>query len=53
MKWGRPLEYVMPKAMYEALREEAPGNVNVKDWIINYINETYGLWGNVVELRVE
>lgn len=51
--WGRELEYVMPRGMYEALRDEAPKNVNAKDWVIDYINDTFGLLGTVTEIRIE
>ena len=40
--WGRELEYIMPKEMYDNLCSEAPSNVNKRDWVMNYINETYG-----------
>lgn len=51
--WGRELEYVMPRGMYEDLREQAPKNVNAKDWIMDYVNETFGLLGTVTEIRIE
>jgi hypothetical protein len=51
--WGRELEYVMPRGMYEDLREQAPKNVNAKDWVIDYVNETFGLLGTVTEIRIE
>ena len=51
--WGRELEYVMPRGMYEDLRNLAPKNVNAKDWVIDYVNETFGLLGTVTELRIE
>lgn len=51
--WGRELEYVMPRGMYEDLRNQAPQNVNAKDWVIEYVNETFGLLGTVTEIRVE
>lgn len=51
--WGRELEYVMPRGMYEDLREQAPKNVNAKDWVMDYINETFGLLGTVTEIRIE
>ena len=45
--WGRELEYVMPRGMYEDLRNQAPSNVNTKDWVIlyNHINEVDVLTG--------
>lgn len=51
--WGRELEYVMPRGMYEDLRNQAPKNVNAKDWVIDYINDTFGLLGTVTEIRIE
>lgn len=51
--WGRELEYIMPEGMYRSLCAEAPGNVNKRDWVINYINETYGLLGTVTTLHIE
>lgn len=51
--WGRELEYVMPRGMYEDLREQAPKNVNAKDWVMDYVNETFGLLGTVTEIRIE
>ena len=51
--WGRELEYVMPRGMYEDLRNQAPKNVNTKDWVIDYVNETFGLLGTVTEIRIE
>lgn len=51
--WGKSLEYVMPRNMYESLRNEAPKNVNAKDWVIEYVNETFGLLGTVTEIRIE
>lgn len=51
--WGRELEYIMPRGMYEDLRNQAPKNVNAKDWVIDYINDTFGLLGTVTEIRIE
>lgn len=51
--WGRELEYVMPRGMYEDLRNQAPSNVNAKDWVMDYVNETFGLLGTVTEIRIE
>ena len=51
--WGRELEYVMPRGMYEDLRDQAPKNVNAKDWVMDYVNETFGLLGTVTEIRIE
>ena len=51
--WGRELEYVMPRGMYEDLREQAPKNVNAKVWVMDYVNETFGLLGTVTEIRIE
>ena len=51
--WGRELEYVMPRGMYEDLREQAPKNVNAKDWVMDYVNETFGLLGTGTEIRIE
>lgn len=51
--WGRELEYVMPRGMYEDLRDQAPKNVNAKDWVMDYINDTFGLLGTVTEIRIE
>lgn len=51
--WGRELEYVMPRGMYEDLRNQAPQNVNAKDWVMEYVNDTFGLLGTVTEIRVE
>ena len=43
----------MPRGMYEDLREQAPKNVNAKDWVMDYVNETFGLLGTVTEIRIE
>lgn len=51
--WGRELEYIMPRGMYEDLRDQAPKNVNAKDWVMDYINDTFGLLGTVTEIRIE
>lgn len=51
--WGRELEYVMSRGMYEDLRDQAPKNVNAKDWVMDYINDTFGLLGTVTEIRIE
>lgn len=51
--WGRELEYVMPQGMYDSLAAEAPKNVNPRDWVIDYINQTYGLLGTVTTLHIE
>lgn len=51
--WGRELEYIMPRGMYEDLRNQAPKNVNAKDWVIDYINDTFDLLGTVTEIRIE
>lgn len=51
--WGRELEYVMPRGMYEDLRDQAPKNVNAKDWVMDYINDTFGLLGTVTEIRIK
>lgn len=51
--WGRELEYIMPRGMYEDLRNQAPKNVNAKDWVIDYINDTFGLLGTATEIRIE
>jgi hypothetical protein len=51
---GAELEYTMSSEMYEALRDEAPKNVgNYREWVIDYINETFGLLGTVTTLHVE
>ena len=46
------LEYVMPYGCYKELTDEAPDNVNKKDWVIDYINLTYGLLGTVTKLTI-
>ena len=47
------LEYSMPAAMYKAIAADAPKNVNVKDWVIQYINEHFRLLGTVTTLHIE
>ena len=47
------LEYVMPYGTYKELTEEAPDNVNKKDWVIDYVNQTYGLLGTVTKLTID
>ena len=47
------LEYVMHYGAYKELTEEAPDNVNKKDWVIDYINQTYGLLGTVTKLTID
>lgn len=49
----RELEYTMSSRMYDCLCECAPSNVNTKEWVINYINETFGLLGTVTEIHLE
>lgn len=51
--WGRELEYIMPRMMYDDLVSEAPKNVNTRDWVMQYINDTYGLLGTVTVLHIE
>ena len=51
--WGRDLDYIMPKEMFDNICSEAPSNVNKRDWVMNYINETYGLLGTVTSIHVE
>ena len=51
---GPELEYSISYEMYEALREQAPKNVgDYREWVIDYINETFGLLGTVTTLHIE
>ena len=49
----RELEYTMTSRMYECIRECAPKNVNAKEWVLKYVNDTFGLLGTVTEIHLE
>ena len=49
--WGRELEYVMPRAMFEDMTRDCKGDKN--KYAMDYINQTYGLLGHVTSLVLE
>lgn len=53
MLWGRELEYIMPLQSFRSLAAEAPKGVDPGQWVIEYINATYGLLGTVTSLVLE
>ena len=52
--WGREIEYIMGKEQFDAIANTR-GNKNINPYIyvIEYINETFGLLGTVTEIRIE
>lgn len=52
--WGKEIEYVMDKDQFDAIADTR-GNKNINPYIyvIETINETYGLLGVVTSLCVE
>ena len=52
--WGREIEYIMGKEQFDAIANTR-GNKNINPYIyvIEYINETFGLLGTVTALSVE
>lgn len=52
--WGKEIEYVMNKEQFDALADTRGNkNINPYVYVIETINETYGLLGVVTSLSVE
>lgn len=52
--WGKEIEYVMNKEQFDALADTRGNkNINPYVYVIETINETYGLLGVVTSLCVE
>lgn len=51
--WGRELEYIMPTQSFRSLAAEAPKGVDAAQWVIEYINATYGFLGVVTSIVLE
>lgn len=49
--WGQPLTYTIPRAYYNALFKD--GERKDPQKAIDYLNETEGLLGTIVELHLE
>ena len=49
--WGRELEYIMPKAMFEDMTKDCKGDKN--QYALDYINQTFGLLGHVTTITIE
>lgn len=49
--WGRELEYIMPRGMYEAITEDVKGDKNQA--ALDYVNQTFGLLGHVTTITLE
>lgn len=49
--WGRELEYVMPRAMFDDMTKDCKGDKY--QYAMDYINQTYGLLGHVTSLVLE
>lgn len=52
--WGKEIEYVMPRDEFEAIANKRERS-NVDPWrfVLDYINDTFGLLGTVTALSVE
>lgn len=54
--WGKEIEYVMPRDEFDAIAAKREGKErNTDPWmfVLNYINDTFGLLGTVTALSVE
>jgi hypothetical protein len=52
--WGREIEYIMGKEQFDAIANTRGNkNINPYVYVIEYINETFGLLGTVTALSVE
>lgn len=52
--WGREIEYVMDKEQFDSIANTRGNkNINPYVYVIEYINETFGLLGTVTALSVE
>ena len=51
--WGREIEYVMPRDEFEAIANKRERNVDPWRFVLDYINDTFGLLGTVTALSVE
>lgn len=55
MRNTRPIEYQMPKKMFRSMlekRTKEEGKLNPYDYVMNIINEEFGLRGTVTRLSV-
>lgn len=50
--WGQPLKYCMSQKMWDAIIEDCPKNISQDQYVINTINEQFGLLGHVVEINI-
>ena len=50
--WGKPLKYVMPQKMFDAMTEECPKGTSPDQYVIQTLNESYGLLGHVTEISI-
>ena len=51
--WGKEIEYVMPRDEFEAIASKRERNVDPWRFVLDYINDTFGLLGTVTALSVE
>ena len=51
--WGREIEYVMPRNEFDAIASKREKNVDPWKFVLDYVNETFGLLGTVTALSVE
>lgn len=49
--YGKELEYVMPKRIFEEMTKDVHGDRG--QWMIDYINDMYGLLGHVTSITLE
>ena len=49
--WGRELEYIMPRAMFEDMTKDCKGDKY--QYAMDYINQTFGLLGHVTTITLE
>lgn len=50
--WGKELEYIMPRQMFNDLTKDCT-KADKFQFAIDYINQTYGLLGHVTSLVLE
>ena len=51
--WGKEIEYVMPRDEFDAIAAKRERNTDPWMFVLNYINDTFGLLGTVTALSVE
>lgn len=51
--WGKELEYVMPKQTFDNLIQNKDCKGDKVQFVIDYVNQAYGLMGHVTSLVVE